>query len=225
MSYETSTDRNSESKSDRTIEPSRADVMQREGITQLPSYEALQTHLRPPRAEQDLSKDDIFGILRNRRRRYVLEYLGEHDGVTELSDLAEALANCESENEEYITYRDRKRAYVSLYQTHLPKLDRAGVIEYNQPRGRIEIGPDYQYLKGYLHHPHESTLLWHRLYLGSGVVSVSLLSLIQLTAFPFVAVNDMARFALVFVIFGTVVLAHSMASRSATDLAPVDQDN
>lgn len=211
MNYRTYTDHDEEAGTD------EAGSLRREGITQLPGYESLQAHLRPARSEGQPTKDDIFDILRNPRRRYVLDYLGEHDGPVELSELAEALADYESEDVDYITHRDRKRAYVSLYQTHLPRLDRAGAVEYNQPRGRIERGPDYRYLEGYLHHSHEGTLLWHRLYLGGGVASITLLGIAQLMGFPLTVVPNAAWFALIVLMFGSVLLVHSTVAR--TELA------
>lgn len=205
MSYESYTQEGDEQNVD---EPAERRGMMREGITQLPGYESLQARLKPARAEQRPTKDVIFDILRNRRRRYVLEYLHKHEGVVELSELAESLATWESEDD-YITHRDRKRAYVSLYQTHLPKLDRAGVVEYNQSRGRVELGPYYRDLTGYMQYSHDYTL-WHRLYLGGAITSVSSLGLAQLTAFPFVAVPDAMWFALMLVVFGSILLAHTI---------------
>ncbi|ADJ15475.1 DUF7344 domain-containing protein [Halalkalicoccus jeotgali] len=211
MSYETSTDRDDEQTQNGQPDP----PAMVEGIKQLPGYESLQAHLRPPRSDQRPTKDDVFDILRNRRRRYVLQYLDDHDGVVELSDLAEALANWECDDDDaYITHRDRKRAYVSLYQTHLPKLDRSGIVEYNQPRGTVTLGPDYRYIKEYLHHSHGGALLWHRLYLFGGVSGVGVLGLNRLSVFPFAAVPDVVWFLLVLAVFGTILAAHSLVARS-----------
>lgn len=219
MSYETYTDRNDEASTDG---PTKTDDTSLEGIEQLPGYEVLQARLRSSRSDQRPTKDAVFDILRNRRRRYVLRYLGDRDGVVELSDLAEALANWESESDDaYITHRDRKRAYVSLYQTHLPKLDRAGIVEYDQPRGTVELGPDYRYLERYLERPHGGTLLWHRLYLLGSVTGVIVLALDRLPMFPFSVVPDVAWFLLMLVVFGTVLVAHSLAARSG---AAADSD-
>ncbi len=218
MSYDTYTDTTGESSGEepRVDESMEKDDVMLEGITQLPGYEALQAHLRPSRSEQRPTKDDVFDILRNRRRRYVLEYLREHEGTVALGDLAEALANWEREDEDaYITHRDRKRAYVSLYQTHLPKLDRTGIVEYNQPRGTVTLGPDYRYLEGYLDRSHGGTLLWHRLYLLGSVGGIGVLALNQFAVFPFSAVPDAMWFLLVFLVFGTILLAHTLVARSS----------
>lgn len=211
MSYETT-----EQKSDRESNGStEQEDMMSEGISHLPGYESLQERLSSPPSSQDPSKDLLFDLLRNRRRRYVLQYLETHAGVIRMSDLADALAEWEMEDEgAYVTHKERKRAYVSLYQTHLPKLDDVDIINYNQPRGTIEFGPDYQYVQEYLHHSHSGTLLWNRLYLSGCFVTSSILGLAQFTVFPFVTVPDVAWFVLVLFVFGSIVLAHSIAARS-----------
>lgn len=190
-----------------------SNAMRPEGITQLPGYETVRARLTPDQSGQGLPKGNIFDILRNQRRQYILRYLDEHDEVVELRDLAEALANWENEDDASTTQRARKRAYVSLYQTHLPKLDRAGVVEYNQSRATVEAGPNYRSLMSYLYHTHDSTLLWYRLYVGGAIASVSVLGLAQLTAFPFVAVSDTMWFVFVLVMVGSILLAQSIRIR------------
>jgi hypothetical protein len=102
--------------------------------------------------QQDrLPKDVIFGLLSNERRRRVLTYLEETGGDATLSDIAEEIAS--NENDKSVTALssgERKRVYVCLYQSHLPKMDDANVIEYNQPRGTVELRPEASQLLSYL---------------------------------------------------------------------------
>jgi len=44
------------------------------------------------RGVQDLSKGEIFDVLQNKRRRFVLQYLRRHGGPVELGDLATQVA-------------------------------------------------------------------------------------------------------------------------------------
>ena len=82
--------------------------------------------------------DRIFAILRNHRRRLVLEYLREHDSTTQ-GDLARHVAAVENDvPESAVTSTQRKRVYVSLYQAHLPKLDDFGAISFDRDRGTVE---------------------------------------------------------------------------------------
>lgn len=77
--------------------------------------------------------DRRFGILSDRRRRFVLLALAEESGAYTLRDLAErVVAWEEGKLPREVTEEERKRASVSLYHVHLPKLDDAGMIEYTE---------------------------------------------------------------------------------------------
>lgn len=98
-----------------------------------------------------LTQDELFHILQNRRRRGVLEYLRGVTGPVEMSDVAEQLAAWEHDTTvEQLDSTQRKRLYVPLYQTHLPKLDDAGVIDYDKDRGQVEARPLAGRLEPYL---------------------------------------------------------------------------
>lgn len=89
-------------------------------------------------APSELPLDIVFELLKNRRRRRVLRYLEEEADTADLGTLAEALAA--EENDKSIgalSSSERKRVYICLYQCHLPKLDDAGVIEFDSDRGTI----------------------------------------------------------------------------------------
>ncbi|WP_255197192.1 DUF7344 domain-containing protein [Halorarius litoreus] len=83
-----------------------------------------------------ISLDEVFTILSNARRRHVVELLVEHDGEMTFRELTDAVAKRESEGP--VGYDARKRVYVSLRQSHLPRLADADVIEYDRDRGAIE---------------------------------------------------------------------------------------
>lgn len=86
-----------------------------------------------------IDMDVMFDILKNRRRRRVLEFLAEQQVSTTLGNLAEHLAAIENDKpREQLSSQERKRVYIGLYQFHLPRMDRAGVIEFDRHRGTIE---------------------------------------------------------------------------------------
>lgn len=90
-------------------------------------------------ADEIVSEGVVFDILRNERRRRVLNYLDEQDGRTTLGDTAETLAAIENDKPRtQITSQERKRLYVGLYQCHLPRMDKAEAIEFDGDRGTIE---------------------------------------------------------------------------------------
>ncbi|MFB6202853.1 MAG: hypothetical protein ABEI98_12700 [Halorhabdus sp.] len=95
--------------------------------------------------------DNVFEVLKNQRRRYVLEYLTTVDSEVKLGELAEQIAAWECEKDiKQITSQERKRVYVGLYQCHLPKMDDVDAVSYNKPRGTVEAGDAINAFEQYL---------------------------------------------------------------------------
>uniref|UniRef100_UPI003F7B2881 DUF7344 domain-containing protein n=1 Tax=Halomicrococcus sp. SG-WS-1 TaxID=3439057 RepID=UPI003F7B2881 len=89
----------------------------------------------------ELPKDKIFHILQTQRRRDALRYLKANEGPVEMRALAEQVAAWENDTTvAALSSDERQRVYIALYQSHLPKLDEEGVIDYNQSRGIVERG-------------------------------------------------------------------------------------
>ncbi|NPA47388.1 MAG: hypothetical protein GXO14_01925 [Thermococci archaeon] len=65
-------------------------------------------------------------ILGNDRRMLTVEFLKLHKGSADLRDLVEFIAEREGKTDR----KHRKSIYVSLVQTHIPKLEREGVIKF-----------------------------------------------------------------------------------------------
>jgi hypothetical protein len=88
----------------------------------------------------ELSRDEVFGILSNPRRRAAIHHMNDHpEEVVQLRDLAEQLAAWENDvDRTAVTYKQRKRVYTSLYQSHLPKMDDLGIVTFDKHRGTVE---------------------------------------------------------------------------------------
>ena len=92
-----------------------------------------------PAPEGPLEDDEVYHLLQTRRRRLVLRYLRDREGPHEMRDVAEQVAAWEHDTTlQELRSEERQRVYIALYQTHLPRLDEAGVIEYQQSRGVVE---------------------------------------------------------------------------------------
>lgn len=88
---------------------------------------------------EDVSIGVVFDILRNERRRLVLDHLEKQDGDVTLGELAEQLAAIENDKPPaQITSQERKRLYVGLYQCHLPRMDDANAIDFDRDRGVVK---------------------------------------------------------------------------------------
>lgn len=87
-----------------------------------------------------LAETEIHDILRNDRRRRVIECLQERVGSVTLRELAETIAATEA-GESPAPRPLRESVYNSLHQTHLPKLDREGVVAYDEHRKTVSLEP------------------------------------------------------------------------------------
>lgn len=84
-----------------------------------------------PKTNQ-LNKDELFEILSSDRRRCLIYFLVRADGEADLRTLARNIAAWEMDtNEENISDQEQKRVYISLYQSHVPKLEEYGIVEYD----------------------------------------------------------------------------------------------
>ncbi|WP_336328649.1 DUF7344 domain-containing protein [Halovenus sp. HT40] len=106
--------------------------------------------------EYELSKSEVFELLSADRRQAVLLYLDSTDGQADLGELAEHIAaqECSCSPAE-LSSQQRKRAYVGLYQCHLPKMADAGVIEYDSDRGTVALNDRSNRLLKYLYFEEE----------------------------------------------------------------------
>ena len=109
------------------------------------------TDLQTAEASEGLDADTAFGLLKNGRRREVLRFVRSEGGTSTLRAVAEHVAALENDCAVgAITSKQRKRVYVSLYQVHLPGMDRDGVIAFERNRGTIELTPRADALFAYL---------------------------------------------------------------------------
>ena len=119
-------------------------------------------------------KDELYDLLSNHRRRYVLHFCKRTDGPVTLSELAEQVAAWEQDKAvAEITSAERKRVYTSLQQTHLDRLDDAGVVTFEGDR--IELTEAAEELDIYLDIVPAESIPWGVYYLGLSVLSAVVL--------------------------------------------------
>lgn len=98
---------------------------------------------------EGLPAAEVHDVLRNDRRRLVLERLGELDNSVSIRDLAEYVASAES-GESPPPKKLRQSVYVSLHQTHLPKLDGLDVVRYDTDDKEVTLGSQAEEVTVYL---------------------------------------------------------------------------
>ena len=135
--------------------------------------------------DRQLSKGEIFDVLQNQRRRYVLQYLERFDEPVSLSDLAVQVAAWEYHTSvEDVTNDQKKRVYTTLQQTHLEKMEEAGIVEYDADENLIRRTPHTEELTVYLEIVPEKEFPWREYYLSLGAISCAVVAALWTGLFP-----------------------------------------
>ncbi len=156
------------------------------------------------------SNDDLYELLSDRRRRYALHYLlqradadgGEAEPVP-VGELAEQVAAWENgKTVEEITSQERKRVYIALYQSHLPRLDDEGLVEYDDDAGTVRVTESLTGVDLYLEVVPSESVPWSTYYAGLTLANGLVLLLAFLEVAPFDQVPGLGWAAVVLVSFG-----------------------
>jgi len=127
--------------------------------------------------QSQITQDTVFDVLSSARRRYVLYYLQQSDDPVDINELARQVAAWENDTDvENLTDQQRKRVYISLYQTHLPKLDSIGIVEYDKESGEVALTDKAHVVDSYL--DGTESIPWQTLYMGLSALSAILLALV-----------------------------------------------
>jgi len=158
--------------------------------------------------DTELTQDVVFDILSRGRRRYVL-YTLKQEGPMELTDLAERVAAWENDIDvEDLEKQQRKRVYVSLYQTHVPKLRDAGLVAYDEDDQVVSLRSNADDIARYLD-DEQQRFPWQYVYLGIALVGLLVVGLSAAAVPPFDAVSQtLVAFVLVVALLLTAV-AHA----------------
>ncbi len=158
----------------------------------------------------DISEDELFDVLANQRRRFAVHLLKrEADDSVAIGDMAEQIAAWENGiDTAEITGNERKRVYTALQQSHLPKMDDAGVVEFNKDRGVVEPTPALTDVDVYMDVVEGREIPWSDYYLGLSGVAVALVGAVWLGAWPFVLLPEMAWTLAIVVAFAFSAMAH-----------------
>jgi DNA-binding transcriptional ArsR family regulator len=137
------------------------------------------------------SRDDLFHVLRNRRRRFAIHHLKHTEESVEVGDLATQVAAWENGvGAEEVTSRQRRRVYNALQQTHLPELEDTGIVEVD--RREVELSDYAEELDLYLEVVPGDDIPWSEYYLGLGALGTTGVAVTYLDVGAFAGVPDVA---------------------------------
>lgn len=174
-------------------------------------------------SDQDtLSQDVVFDLLSSSRRRFVLYYLRSETESVKLTDLSDEVAAWEYETPiEELTEQERKRAYVSLYQTHVPKLVEAGLIDHAD-NGTLQLTDRMNDIDRYLQNEGGSDYRWEIIYILLSIIGIMLFSIGLSTASVFSEISiEIAGWIMLLLFTGTAIV-HFIISNWQNKQLPVE---
>jgi len=121
------------------------------------------------RGTDGMDEGEIYDILRNDRRRQVLQHLRRSLGSMSLRNLAHRIAK-EETGESPPPKNIKRSVYNSLHQTHLPKLDRQGVVQYDKNRKEVTLSEEARNINRYLDMTAPLGLTWGEFYRTIGTI-------------------------------------------------------
>jgi len=162
--------------------------------------------------DEQSQRGEIFDLLSNQRRRYAIHYCKREDEPVTLGDLAEHVAAWELDKTvEEVTSAERKRVYTSLQQSHLPTLERAGIIEFDDRT--IELTDEAAELDVYLDIVPGDSIPWGVYYLGLTVVGSVVMGGLWLEVIPTETIPELGWATLVFALFAISAVVHVVQNR------------
>lgn len=118
-----------------------------------------------------IDPQDVHEILRNSRRRQVIQQLSSRLGPVTLRELSELIAS-EETGETPPPRKVRDSVYNSLHQTHLPKLDEMDVIVYDRDRKTIRLRERAKQVDRYMRMVTDYGVSWAQVYRTLGVIAL-----------------------------------------------------
>ncbi|WP_435157341.1 DUF7344 domain-containing protein [Haladaptatus sp. DFWS20] len=171
----------------------------------------------------ELSQDQVFEVLKSMRRRYAVHYLRRENCTVDFADVTDHVAawECNTTPADLLG-KQRKRVYISLYQTHIPALADAGIIDYDPETGKIRPTSRIRVFDDYLNVFTKPTLPWDRYYcglaLGSGLLFVS----IWLKLYPMAMLPWFVVMLGVMAAYGMVAAIHYWYTRNTVPETPLE---
>lgn len=163
---------------------------------------------------EGVTQDVAFTVLSCRRRRYVLHYLAQADGEVTLNELSTQLAAWENDvSPEAVTYKQRMRLYTALRQSHLPKMDDSGVVDFDSSAGTVALTESASELEVYLDVVPHDEIPWSAYYLGLGLICAGLVAVAWAGVYPISLVPGTGIATLVTTLYTGSAIAHRYHER------------
>ncbi|MFC5134025.1 MULTISPECIES: DUF7344 domain-containing protein [Haloferacaceae] len=164
---------------------------------------------------EKLTEDEIFDVLSNRRRRFVIHALKRTEEPLDVSDLSTHVTAWELDvDPKEVEYEDRRNVYSTLQRTHLPKLEEKDIVEVDE-ENRVRPTPALENLDIYIEALGSKEIPWSLYYVGLASVAVSLLLAVATNTPGFGVFTPLDVGVFIATTFGVSAVVHHVVGRRA----------
>ncbi|EMA59403.1 hypothetical protein C470_11017 [Halorubrum distributum JCM 13561] len=165
------------------------------------------------RNASDLSHEEVFEILANRRRRFVIHALKRANDPPDVSELSRYVTAWEmGVDPEDVPYEERHNVHSTLRRVHLPKLTEADVVTVDE-EDVVRPAPALEDLDVYVEVLRGKEIPWSLYYLGLAVLAGALLLAVRVGSPGFAALSFVDVGIFVATAFGISSVAHHAIGR------------
>ena len=164
--------------------------------------------------DMSLARDDVYEVLSNRRRRFVIHYLQRNGPRAALGTLAEHVAAWEDGIDVAAVGSDaRKNVYTSLQQFHLPKMEKLDLVVFDQRDAEVELTEAAADVDLYLEVVEGHDVPWSLYYLGVGGLAGGVMFGHALDLPPLAGLSDVDLAVFTVIAIATMALVHTYYTR------------
>jgi len=162
----------------------------------------------------ELSDDEIYDALSNRRRRFVIHALKRREGPVEISELSAYITAWEiGVDPEEVDYEKQRSVYSTLQRTHLPNLEKKNIVTVDKEENVVCPTPQLESLDIYVEALSSKEISWSLYYVGLAGVAITLLLAVAVEAPIFGALEPLEVGIFTVTAFGISAVLHHIIGR------------
>ncbi|WP_128904680.1 DUF7344 domain-containing protein [Halorubrum amylolyticum] len=162
----------------------------------------------------ELSDDEIYDVLSNRRRRFVIHALKRREGPVEISELSAYITAWEiGVDLEEVDYEKQRSVYSTLQRTHLPNLEKKNIVTIDKEENMVRPTPQLESLDIYIEALSSKEIPWSLYYVGLAGVAITLLLAVAVEAPIFGALEPLEVGIFTVTAFGMSSVVHHIVGR------------
>lgn len=162
----------------------------------------------------ELSEDEIYGVLSNRRRRFVIHALKRKKEPVDIAELSVHITAWEMGIDlEEVDYEDQRSVYSTLKRTHLPNLEEKNLVTVDREEKLVRTTSNLESLEIYVEALNSKEIPWSLYYVGLAGVAIALLLAVTVEAPIFGALEPLEMGIFTVTAFGMSSVVHHIIDR------------